>query len=88
MFYNENLYYFLCFSTNPIFGKNLVPEIKAKMLSANQIAGFLNQLLQKEMTKQHYILYVDTNSQKLQVDRIFFGWVGSKMGVVNLLVGL
>ena len=26
-----------------MFGKNLVPEISAKMLSANQIAVFLNE---------------------------------------------
>ena len=26
-----------------MFGKNLVPEIRAKMLSANQIAVFLNE---------------------------------------------
>ena len=29
---------------NPIFGKNPVPEIWTKMLLANQIARFLNQL--------------------------------------------
>ena len=35
-----------------IFVKNLVPEIKAKMLSTNQIAGFLNELfLQSKLTK-------------------------------------
>ena len=38
--YNENLHYLLCSCANPIFGKNLVPEIWAKMLSASQIAGF------------------------------------------------
>ena len=32
------------FCTNPIFGKNQVSEIWAKMLLTNQIAGFLNQL--------------------------------------------
>ena len=41
---NESLYYLLYSCANPIFGKNLVPEIWAKMLSANQITGFLNQL--------------------------------------------
>ena len=44
LFYNENLYYLLCSCTNPIFGEILVPEIWSKMFSANQIAGFLNQL--------------------------------------------
>ena len=32
---NENLYYLLCFCKNLLFGKNLVPEIWAKMFSAN-----------------------------------------------------
>ena len=32
-------------------GKNIFPEIWAKMLSANQIAGFLNQLLQNKSMK-------------------------------------
>ena len=27
---------------NPVLGKNLLPEIWAKMLSVSQIAGFLN----------------------------------------------
>ena len=44
MVYNESLCYLLYSCTNPIFGKNLVPGIWAKMLLANQIAGFLNQL--------------------------------------------
>ena len=43
LIYNENVYYLLCSCTNPIFGKNFVPEIWAKMFSVNQIAGFFNQ---------------------------------------------
>ena len=43
LFYNKNLCYLLYSFTNPIFGKIFVPEIWAKMLSANQIAGFFNQ---------------------------------------------
>ena len=39
---NESLYYLLYSCTNAIFGKNLVPEIWAKILLANQITGFLN----------------------------------------------
>ena len=35
-------YYLLCSNTNPIFGKNFDPEILVKILSANQIARFLN----------------------------------------------
>ena len=30
-----------------MFGKNLVPEIRAKMLSADQIAVFLNEKISK-----------------------------------------
>ena len=44
LFYNENLYHLLRRScTNLMFGKTFVPEICAKMISASQIAGFLNQ---------------------------------------------
>ena len=42
----------LCSCTNPILGENLVPEIQEcsqPMLSANQIAGFLNQLFFQEI---------------------------------------
>ena len=43
--YNESLYYLLYALINLIFGgKILVPEILTKVLLANQIAGFLNQL--------------------------------------------
>ena len=42
--YKESLYYLLYSCTNPIFVENLVPEIYAKMLLANEIAEFLNQL--------------------------------------------
>ena len=46
------------------------------MLSANQIAGFLNQpFLQYKWMKQPNILQVDTNSQKLKVDLKSF-WSG------------
>ena len=44
LIYIESLYYPLYSCTNPIFGGNLVPEICQKMLLANQIAQFLNQL--------------------------------------------
>ena len=40
------------------------------MVSANQIPAFLNQpFLQHKSSKQHNALHVDTNSQKLKVDR-------------------
>ena len=44
LFYNENLYYLHCSWTNSIFGKIFVVEILAKMLSANKVVGFSNQL--------------------------------------------
>ena len=40
--YKESSCYLLYFWTNPLLGKNLVPEVWTKMLLANQIAGFLN----------------------------------------------
>ena len=59
------------------------------MVSANQISGFLNQLFfQNKSMKQPNSLHVDTNSQKLKVDRKFFGWEWSKMDVANLVSGL
>ena len=43
------------------------------MPSAKQIASFLNQIfLQNKSMKQPHFLRVDTNSQKLKVDRKFF----------------
>ena len=43
------------------------------MLSAIQIAGFLNQpFLQNKSMKQPYFLHVETNLQKLKVDQTFF----------------
>ena len=43
--YKESSNYLLYYCTNVILGKNLVLEIWAKMLSASQIAGFLNRLM-------------------------------------------
>ena len=55
--------------TNLIFGKILVPEIWVKIVLANEIAGFLNQLyLQNKIMKSSDFLHVDTNSFKLKVD--------------------
>ena len=73
--YNENLYYLLCSCTNPIRRKIFVPEIWTKMFSVNQVAGIFNQpYLQNKSMKQPDFLHVDTNSLKLKVDQIFFGW--------------
>ena len=59
------------------------------MLSAIQTAGFLNQPFPpKKSVKRPYFLHDDKNSQKLKVDRKFFGLTWSKMGVVNLVSGL
>ena len=50
------------------------------MLSANQIAGFSNQpFLQNKSMKQPHFLHVDTNSEKLKVDRKVFSWASPKM---------
>ena len=38
----ESSYYLLYSCTSPILGKNLVPEMLARMFLASQIAGFLN----------------------------------------------
>ena len=54
------------------------------MVSGNQVPGFLQNKLMKQLNSLH----VDTNSQKLKVDQNFFGWEWSKMGVVNLVSGL
>ena len=40
---NESSYYMLYWSTNSIFGENLIPDIWAQILVANQIAEYLNQ---------------------------------------------
>lgn len=50
LIYNESLYYWLYFCTNPTFEKNLVPETWVKVLSASHIADFLNKLYQNEQT--------------------------------------
>ena len=70
LFYHENLYYFMCSCTNPIFWKIFVPEIWAKMFLVNQIAGFFNQpyLLNGSM-EQPDVLHVNTNSHKLKLDQ-------------------
>ena len=74
--YNENLYYLLCSCTNSVLGNILVPEIWAKMFSANQTAQFFNQsYLQKKSMKWPDFLHVNTNSLKLKVDQKKF-WVG------------
>ena len=43
MFCSDNFYNLVFSSTNPIFEKIFIPDIWAKIFSANQIAGFFNQ---------------------------------------------
>ena len=60
--YKERSYYLLYSWTIPVLGKNLVPEIWAKMLLADQITGFLNWLyLQNTKMKKTDFLHVDTD---------------------------
>ena len=55
------------------------------MVSANQIAGFLNQLfLQNKSMKQSHFWHFALNSRKLKVDPKCSGWAWSRMGVANL----
>ena len=42
LFYKERSYYLQYSCTIPVLGKNVVPEIWAKILLADQITGFLN----------------------------------------------
>ena len=78
----------MCCCTSPIFVRNLVPEIYPKKVSTNQIPGFLNQPFPKnKLMKQCSLLHVDTNSQKLKFDKIFFAWAWSKIGVAKLVSG-
>ena len=80
MFYNKNIYCLLCSCANPIFGKSLVLEIWAKMFSANQIAGFFNQLyLQSKSVK--YLIFCMLLQIHVKVDPKNFGWACSEMAV-------
>ena len=68
------------------FENIFVPEIWAKMFSANQIGGFFNQpYLQNRSMKYPDFLHVDTNSHKLKADQKNLGWAWSEMGVASLV---
>ena len=58
--YEESSYYLLYSCTNPIRGKNLVPEIWAKMLSVNQTAGFLNRLYLQHAKIFRALVYLES----------------------------
>ena len=73
---NESLYFFLNSCTNPIFRKTPVPKIWTKVIVANQIVGFLNQLyLWNKTMKKSVFLHVDTNSWEIKVYWKCF-WLG------------
>ena len=76
----KNVYYLLCSWANPIFGKSLVLQIWAKMFSANQIAGFFNQLyLQNKSMK--YLIFCMLLQIHIKVDPKNFEWACSEMAV-------
>ena len=64
LIYNETLQYLLCSCPNPIIWKIFVPEIWAKMFSANKIEGFIIQsYLQNKSMIQPDFLHIDTISK-------------------------
>ena len=66
-----------------------VPKIRAKMFSANQIAGFFNQpYFQNKSMKWPDFLLVDTNLHKLKVDQKVLGWAWSDLDVASPVTGL
>ena len=74
--YKESSYYLLYSYTNSILGKNLVPEMWGKILSANQIAGFLDGVyIQNKMMKKPDFLHVDKDSWKLKGNWKILEWV-------------
>ena len=78
---NKSLYYLLYSCTCPIFGiwLDLVLDIWAKMLLANQIARFLDQLyLKNKLMKKPYLIHVDTDSWELKLIQKYWGGFGYK----------
>ena len=72
--------YIICFvpAQIPYLGKIFVPEIWAKIFSANQdgLQDFLiNHISRTNQWNSHIFLHFDANSLKLKVDQKFF-WVG------------
>ena len=73
------IYIICCFPAKSYIWEKSCSEIWAKVVSANQIPGFVSQpFLQKNLMKQCNSLDVDTNSQKLKVDQKVFGCDGQK----------
>ena len=57
-------------------GKNLVLKLNAKMLSANQTAGFLNFNISKTIGGIKIFLHAGTFLLKLQIDDVILGGRG------------
>ena len=78
----ENLYYSLCSCINPIFGKMLVPEIWAKMFSANQIAEFFNQTYLKtnQWNSLMFCMLVQIQKTKIWSKSFWLGMVENGCG--------
>ena len=54
LFYNKSLHYVLYFCISFKFGKNLIPDICAKMLFANQIVGFKSATSLKQIDEKSW----------------------------------
>ena len=79
MWYNGNLYYWLCSCTIPFFWK----ECRSWDIGQNDHGHldcgiFKLTISPKEIDEIVSFLHVHTNSQKLKVDQTFCGWVWSK----------
>ena len=86
---NESVYYFLCYCKNTICMENVVHEIWAKMLLANQIAGFLNELyFQNKWIKQRIFYSLIQIHEILKVDLKDFQQAWAKIGVYTLVTVL
>ena len=69
------------------WGKWIKSEIWGKVLSSNQIPGFLNWLyLNNRWMNYPDFLGADTNSERFKVELKFFGWVWSKMGMATHII--
>ena len=91
--YKESLYNLLYSCTNPILGKNLVPEIWAKMLSNIGLGVVKNAcglsdlrtlklaISRRNQWNKLIFWFVDKNSGKLKVTLVIFGLCWSKMGL-------
>ena len=72
-FCNKSECCFLYSCTNPIFQENPVPEIYAKMLSANRIPGFYISRTNWQNSSIFGTLY-----KFMKINQIFFEWAQTK----------